>query len=118
MLVRPSDIGCHLRQCLANTEHFYNFGPTSKTFGGRCTNFMQMFCVCWALSIILGDIFFRISKLEVGTNCYERKQDIQQWPPSPKNKNKCSMVNKLHPVVLQSRPISYTSGAKNIIHEL
>ena len=51
--------------------------------------------------MILGDIFFRISELEAGANCYERKQDIQQWPPSPKNKN------KLHPVVLQSRPINY-----------
>ena len=57
--------------------------------------------------MILGDIFFRISELEAGTNCYERKQDIQQWPPSPKKKKKCSMVNKLHPVVLQSRPINY-----------
>ena len=59
-----------------------------------------------------------LSELEAGTNCYERKQDIQQWPPSPKNKNKCSMVNKLHPVVLQSRPINYTSGTENILHEL
>ena len=28
------------------------------------------------------------------------------------------MVNKLHLEVLQSRPINYTSGAKNILHEL
>ena len=55
----------------------------------------------------LGGIFFRISELEVpGTNFYERKQDFQQWPQSPKNKNKCLRVNKLHPVVLQSRHIN------------
>ena len=53
------------------------------------------------------DIFFRISELEVpGTNCYERKQDFEQWPPSLKDKNKYSRVNKLHPVVLQSRHIN------------
>ena len=54
-----------------------------------------------------GGIFFRISELEVpGPNFYERKQDFQQEPPSPKNKNKCLRVNKLHPVVLQSRHIN------------
>ena len=26
----------------------YNVGPTSKTLGRRCTNVIQMFCVCWA----------------------------------------------------------------------
>ena len=27
--------------------HLYNVGPTSKTLGRRCTNVIQMFCVCW-----------------------------------------------------------------------
>ena len=118
MLVRPSDIGCHLRQCLANTITFLQFWTNVEDVWRTLYKFYaNVLCLLGAVNN-LGGHFFRISELEVGTNCYERKQDIQQWPPSPKNKNKCSMVNKLHPVVLQSRPISYTSGAKNIIHEL
>ena len=27
--------------------HLYNVGPTSKTLVRRCTNVIQMFCVCW-----------------------------------------------------------------------
>ena len=27
--------------------HLCNVGPTSKTLGRRCTNVIQMFCVCW-----------------------------------------------------------------------
>ena len=27
--------------------HLYKVGPTSKTLGRRCTNVIQMFCVCW-----------------------------------------------------------------------
>ena len=30
--------------------HLYNIGPTSKTLDRHCTNVIQMFCVCWALS--------------------------------------------------------------------
>ena len=30
-----------------NTKHLYNVGSTSKTLGRRCTNVIQMFCVCW-----------------------------------------------------------------------
>ena len=29
-------------------SHLYNVGPTFKTLGRRCTNVIQMFCVCWA----------------------------------------------------------------------
>ena len=28
-------------------EHLYNVGATSQTLGRRCTNVVQMFCVCW-----------------------------------------------------------------------
>ena len=28
-------------------QHFYKVGSTSKTLGRRCTNVIQMFCVCW-----------------------------------------------------------------------
>ena len=27
--------------------YLYNVGPTSKTLGRRCTNIIQLFCVCW-----------------------------------------------------------------------
>ena len=27
--------------------HLYNVGPTSKTLGRRCTNVIQICCVCW-----------------------------------------------------------------------
>ena len=29
------------------TIHLYNVGPKSKTLSRRCTNVIQMFCVCW-----------------------------------------------------------------------
>ena len=36
----------------ANRKHlyniYYNVGSTLKTLGRRCTNVIQMFCVCWA----------------------------------------------------------------------
>ena len=28
-------------------QYLYNVGPTSKTLARRCTNVVQMFCVCW-----------------------------------------------------------------------
>ena len=33
--------------------HLYNVGPASKTLGRRCTNVMQMFCVCWVMPLFL-----------------------------------------------------------------
>ena len=33
--------------------HLYNAGPTLKTWGRRCTNVIQMFCVCWATTLCL-----------------------------------------------------------------
>ena len=37
--------------------HLYNVGTTSKTFGRRCANVIQMFCVCvcWADAVIKAD---------------------------------------------------------------
>ena len=29
--------------------HLYNVGPTSSVLGRRCTNSIQMLCVCWAV---------------------------------------------------------------------
>ena len=30
-------------------QHLHNVGPTLKTLGGRCTNVMHMYCVCWVV---------------------------------------------------------------------
>ena len=30
--------------------YLYNVGPTSKTLGRRCSNVIQMFCICWVHS--------------------------------------------------------------------
>ena len=36
--------------------HWYNVRPTLKTVGRRCTNGIQMFCVCWVMNdgLLLG----------------------------------------------------------------
>ena len=64
-------------------------------------------------STITSDLYHqnKVCKLRKGSLMQKREVDVcaykffQQWPTSPKNKNKCSRVNKLHPVVLQSRHI-------------
>ena len=55
-------IGLHVR-CLyiergvgllypVNTKHLYNAGPTSRTLCRRCTNVIQIICVCWVCMTI------------------------------------------------------------------
>ena len=65
----------------ANTKHLYNIlynvGPTSKTLGRRCTNVIQMFCVCWVviyfhLVFVLLDMFPENIKHNVGWNGYDK----------------------------------------------
>ena len=131
------DIGCHLGQSGADPgfgkgggavasgarsqDFFSQFSGLFKQFGGKrgwaCDPPLnpRLAVLSIGLLILGGGHFLKISKLEVhGTNCYERKQNFQQWPPSLKNKNKCFRVNKLHPVVL-NLDISIISGAKNIV---
>ena len=42
----------------ANTIPLYNIDPTSKTLVRRCTNDVQMFCVCWDNISLLSAILF------------------------------------------------------------
>ena len=38
-------------------KHLYNVGPTSKMLGRRCTNVIQMFCVCWGAPIFNQNLY-------------------------------------------------------------
>ena len=48
--------------------HLYNVGPTSKTLCRRCTNVMQMFCVCWDPLLYLISTELTIRKWKMDRN--------------------------------------------------
>ena len=52
-------------------ELLYSVGPTSKTLGRRCTNVIQMFCVCWACPLI---------RLSSRSWLWESTHNTPAWP--------------------------------------
>ena len=59
----------------------YNVGPTSKMLGRRCTNVIQMFCVCWGIR----KIYIYIMKV------FQRTRDVEH----------CAAVHNVGPIANQ-----------------
>ena len=64
-----------LISCSSISKHLYNVGPTSKTLDRRCTNVIQMFCVCWGNSVAAPPVRVKTR------NCHSLKWSILAFHP-------------------------------------